>query len=96
MDAMPNGGTLMIDAVQKHESVEFRVSDTGTGMTEEECQRLFTPYYTTKQYGTGLGLAIVQSVISDHHGTIRVESKPGMGSTFIVELPAAGAGAANA
>ena len=56
-------------------------------MTAEECERLFTPYYTTKQHGTGLGLAIVQSVISDHNGTIRVESTPGSGSTFVVELP---------
>lgn len=65
-------------------------------MTVEECLRLFTPYYTTKQYGTGLGLAIVQSVVSDHNGTIRVESKPGSGSTFVVELPALAAGAATA
>ena len=59
-------------------------------MTAEECERLFTPYYTTKQHGTGLGLAIVQSVISDHNGTIRVESTPGSGTTFVVELPSAG------
>ncbi len=46
-------------------------------MTPEECERLFTPYYTTKQHGTGLGLAIVQSVIADHNGTIAVESAEG-------------------
>jgi len=87
MDAMPDGGTLAIAAEQKDGVVEVRISDTGTGMTAEECERLFTPYYTTKQHGTGLGLAIVQSVISDHHGAIRVESAPGTGSTFIVDLP---------
>jgi two-component system nitrogen regulation sensor histidine kinase NtrY len=65
-------------------------------MTEEESQRLFTPYYTTKQHGTGLGLAIVQSVVSDHHGTICVESKPGSGTTFVIELPSVAAGAATA
>jgi len=43
--------------------VELSVSDTGSGLTQEECERLFTPYYTTKQHGTGLGLAIVQSVV---------------------------------
>ncbi len=80
----------------KADLVELRVSDTGTGMTAEECQRLFTPYYTTKQHGTGLGLAIVQSVVSDHQGTIRVESKPGSGSTFVIELPCGSAGAATA
>jgi hypothetical protein len=62
------------------------VSDTGTGLTPEECERLFTPYYTTKRHGTGLGLAIVQSVVSDHHGRISVESAPGSGTTFRIEL----------
>ena len=63
------------------------VSDTGQGLTPEECERLFTPYYTTKQHGTGLGLAIVQSVVSDHGGRISVESEPGKGATFRIELP---------
>ncbi len=87
MDAMPNGGTLTIEARPKDNVVQIKIRDTGTGMTAEECERLFTPYYTTKQHGTGLGLAIVQSVVSDHHGAIRVESAPGCGSTFVVELP---------
>ena len=93
MDAMPEGGTLTMDASRKEGYVALRVSDTGSGMTEEESQRLFTPYYTTKQHGTGLGLAIVQSVVSDHQGTIRVESKQGSGTTFVIELPAMAAGA---
>jgi two-component system, NtrC family, nitrogen regulation sensor histidine kinase NtrY len=63
------------------------VADTGGGLTPEECARLFTPYYTTRQHGTGLGLAIVQSVVSDHGGRISVESAPGRGSTFRIELP---------
>jgi hypothetical protein len=63
------------------------ISDTGAGLTPEECERLFTPYYTTKRMGTGLGLAIVQSVVSDHHGKISVESAPGAGATFRIELP---------
>ena len=87
IDAMPQGGSLNLGAHAKDGAVELRISDTGTGMTPEECERLFTPYYTTKQHGTGLGLAIVQSIVSDHGGTIRVESSPGSGSTFIVELP---------
>ncbi|MGA2905839.1 MAG: ATP-binding protein, partial [Candidatus Korobacteraceae bacterium] len=96
MDAMRDGGTLTMELGHKGDSVEIRVSDTGSGMTAEECERLFTPYYTTKQHGTGLGLAIVQSVVSDHHGTIQVESKPGSGSTFVVELPSLAARVANA
>lgn len=96
MDAMPNGGALAIEGGRKGDAIEIRVADTGTGMTAEECERLFTPYYTTKQHGTGLGLAIVQSVVSDHNGTIRVESNPGSGSVFVVELPSVAARAATA
>jgi signal transduction histidine kinase len=96
MDAMPTGGTLTITTRQHDGTVETCISDTGTGMTAEECDRLFTPYYTTKQHGTGLGLAIVQSIVSDHGGTIRVESKPGSGSTFIIELPSLAAKVATA
>ena len=64
------------------------VADTGEGLTDEERQRLFTPYYTTKQHGTGLGLAIVQSVVADHGGKIWVDSEPARGTTFHIELPA--------
>ncbi|MFZ0746676.1 MAG: ATP-binding protein [Terracidiphilus sp.] len=89
MDAMPEGGTLTISAHPKREAVELRVADTGEGLTPEECERLFTPYYTTRQHGTGLGLAIVQSVVADHAGTIAVESRAGSGATFIITLPKA-------
>jgi len=87
MDAMPGGGTLRIQTRQYNSTVILEVSDTGQGLTKEECDRLFTPYYTTKQHGTGLGLAIVQSVVSDHGGTISVQSVPGRGATFRIELP---------
>ena len=90
LDAMPTGGTLTIRTAQRDGPARcalLEVSDTGTGLTKEECERLFTPYYTTKQHGTGLGLAIVQSVVSDHGGKISVESDPGRGSTFRIELP---------
>jgi two-component system nitrogen regulation sensor histidine kinase NtrY len=89
MDAMPHGGTLILSARPKGETVELRVADTGEGITPEECERLFTPYYTTKEHGTGLGLAIVQSVVADHNGTIAVESRPGAGVTFVISLPMA-------
>ena len=87
MDAMPGGGTLRILTRQYNGTVILEISDTGQGLTAEECGRLFTPYYTTKRHGTGLGLAIVQSVVSDHHGTISVESAPGRGTMFRIELP---------
>jgi two-component system, NtrC family, nitrogen regulation sensor histidine kinase NtrY len=89
MDAMPKGGTLTLAAAPAGDKIEIRVSDSGQGLTPEECQRLFTPYYTTKQHGTGLGLAIVQSVVADHGGMIAVESGAGQGATFIITLPRA-------
>jgi len=89
MDAMPDGGTLTLSAKPTATHIEVRVSDTGAGLTPEECERPFTPYYTTKQHGTGLGLAIVQSVIADHAGTIAVESRPTGGATFVITLPKA-------
>jgi signal transduction histidine kinase len=87
MDAMPNGGTLTLRTSRTNDSVRIDIGDTGTGLTKEECDRLFTPYYTTKQHGTGLGLAIVQSVVADHHGKISVESEPSRGTTFHIDLP---------
>jgi two-component system, NtrC family, nitrogen regulation sensor histidine kinase NtrY len=87
LDAMPAGGTLTLRTTSVDDHVRIEVSDTGKGLTPEECQRLFTPYYTTKQLGTGLGLAIVQSVIADHHGTISVSSDEGRGATFRIDLP---------
>lgn len=87
MDAMPKGGELTLRTRRDDGNVVIEVSDTGTGLTPEECERIFTPYYTSKQHGTGLGLAIVQSVVSDHGGRISVQSEPGKGTTFVIELP---------
>ena len=89
MDAMPAGGVLKIRTEAHDRLVRLEISDTGSGLTKEECERLFTPYYTTKQHGTGLGLAIVQSVVSDHGGRISVESEVGQGTRFRVELDVA-------
>ena len=87
LDAMPEGGTLTVSTSELPGGVRLEVSDTGKGLTPEECARLFTPYYTSKQHGTGLGLAIVQSVVSDHGGRISVESEPDRGTTFQIDLP---------
>jgi len=88
IDAMPDGGDLRVRTSRAEAVVCIDVSDTGEGLTAEERDRLFTPYYTTKHHGTGLGLAIVQSVVADHSGMIRVDSERGRGTTFHIELPA--------
>jgi signal transduction histidine kinase len=91
VDAMPRGGRVTIRTLRKGGATCLELSDTGEGLTQEECERLFTPYYTTKQHGTGLGLAIVQSVVSDHGAKISVDSEPGRGTSFrIVFAPSAG------
>ncbi len=87
MDAMPDGGSLIIRTAAAEGGVRLEVADSGQGLTREECERIFTPYYTSKQHGTGLGLAIVQSVVSDHGGKISVTSEPGRGTRFVIELP---------
>jgi hypothetical protein len=69
--------------------VELTISDTGPGLTEEMRERLFLPYFSTKQRGTGLGLAIAAKIIQEHQGTIRAEKNDPAGATFIVELPPA-------
>ena len=87
LDAMPEGGELSVRSEQRENSARIIISDTGKGLTTEERERVFTPYYTTKQHGTGLGLAIVQSVVSDHRGTISVESGEERGTIFRIEIP---------
>jgi two-component system, NtrC family, nitrogen regulation sensor histidine kinase NtrY len=66
--------------------VELTVGDTGSGLTDEMRERLFLPYFSTKQRGTGLGLAIAAKIIQEHHGTIRAEKNEPAGAKFIVEL----------
>ncbi len=85
-DAMPAGGTLTVRTSQKNGFVRIEVSDTGAGLKPEERGAKFTTQYPTKLRGTGLGLATAQSIVSDHGGSVFVESAPGAGSTFRIEL----------
>ena len=70
--------------------IKLSVADSGKGMTAEQLQAIFTPYFTTKADGTGLGLAVVQNIVEQHGGTIHVESTPGRGAVFTLYLPVNG------
>jgi nitrogen fixation/metabolism regulation signal transduction histidine kinase len=75
--------------VASHDAVELSVADSGQGVTQESKERLFLPYFSTKDRGTGLGLAIVSRIVEDHHGSIRVEENRPVGARFVIELPVA-------
>jgi signal transduction histidine kinase len=82
-----NGGNLNVKISPDAEFVKIEISDTGIGISEEILEKIFEPYFSTKETGTGLGLAIVQKVIEQHNGTISVESKENEGTKFTVKLP---------
>ena len=85
--AMSRGDSLTLSASHVQDMVEVRVSDNGQGIAPEHLQEIFEPYFTTREEGRGLGLFISNSIIQQHRGTIRVESVPGEGATFIVHFP---------
>jgi len=89
IQAMPKGGTLVIETRARARFVVIAVEDTGMGMSEEVKGKIFLPFFTTKDIdqGTGLGLAVVHGIVSGHGGSIRVESTLGRGSRFEIELP---------
>ena len=81
--------TISTALLASRDAVELIVSDTGQGVSRDVKERLFLPYFSTKQRGTGLGLAIVSRIVEDHHGSIRVEENKPVGSRFVIELPVA-------
>jgi signal transduction histidine kinase len=91
LQAMPDGGTLTLEAKVLKDQFLIAVSDTGSGIAPEHQRRIFEPYFTTKVKGTGLGLAISRRIIEAHGGTLIVFSKMGQGSRFEISLPLNGA-----
>ncbi len=87
IQAMPQGGTLAVESALIDRTIVVKVSDTGTGIPEENRKKLFSPFFTTKKNGTGLGLAITYRIIENHRGSIDVASDPGKGTTFTVRIP---------
>ncbi len=87
MSAMPDGGVLTVTTGKSGEEVSLRISDTGQGMSEEVMEKIFDPYYTTKDFGSGIGLTLVYKIVKEHMGDISVASQEGRGSAFTIMLP---------
>jgi signal transduction histidine kinase len=91
LDATAAGpGRVWVRAGAEGDIVRLTVADNGPGLTDEQRANLFVPGFTTKAHGSGLGLTLVERIVTDHGGTIEVESAPGRGTTFILRLPGAG------
>jgi signal transduction histidine kinase len=88
-EAMPEGGRLAVRSRARNGVVEVMFEDTGRGMTPSVQERIFEPFFSTKDGGTGLGLAVSQQIVQAHGGSIRCDSAPGRGTTFLVTLPRA-------
>lgn len=87
IEAMVNGGELKVSTMVQDGYVDIRFEDSGVGIPPENLEKIFYPFYTTKDWGTGLGLSIVYRIIQEHKGNIRVDSTPGKGTIFELELP---------
>ena len=87
--------TIETGLIEGHTTAEIVVADTGHGLNDEMRERLFLPYFSTKQRGTGLGLAIASKIIQEHSGAIRAEQNSPAGARFIIELPLADAKSAH-
>jgi signal transduction histidine kinase len=87
LQAMPQGGKLMISLRKTGENALIRIQDTGIGIPEENLDLIFSPLFTTKSKGQGLGLAVCKRLVEAHKGSITVESEPDQGSTFTIHIP---------
>jgi signal transduction histidine kinase len=86
-EALPGGGRITVTTSVKGEWAVIEIADDGPGIAPDDLPLIFEPFFTRKGAGTGLGLSITQRIVEEHHGRIRVESTPGQGTVFIIELP---------
>jgi signal transduction histidine kinase len=87
IEASPQGGTLSIETFTRDSRVGIRVTDQGPGVSHEEREKIFEPFYSTKERGSGLGLCISQRIVDEHGGSIRIETPEAGGTSFVIELP---------
>ena len=89
-DAMPQGGELLVKTSHFDSVLRVEIMDSGMGISEENLKKIYDPFFTTKELGrgTGLGLSVSYGIIQEHSGKIIVDSAPGKGTRFVLELPA--------
>jgi signal transduction histidine kinase len=90
MEASETGDRIVLASGSEDNQVWFSIQDRGKGMTPEVREKIFHPFFTTKEKGTGLGLAVIHKIITDHNGTVDLDTTPGEGSTFTIRLPLKG------
>ncbi|HEU5118850.1 MAG TPA: ATP-binding protein, partial [Isosphaeraceae bacterium] len=89
IDATGKGGLIALKGWEKPDgSVVLAVEDDGRGIAEDDAERVFQPYFTTKPQGTGLGLFVSRQIINDMGGSLTFQSRPGSGTSFVIQLPA--------
>jgi signal transduction histidine kinase len=93
IQAMSEGGRLIVSTLSREGRVEFAVRDSGCGMTEEQSRNVFEPFYTTKSQGLGLGMSFVAKVIEGHGGSVAISSAAGQGTDIKITLPGEESGA---
>ena len=87
IEAMKEGGVIRLSTLREVDTISVQIADNGAGIPADQINKIFTPFYTTKEEGSGLGLAFAQRIVKDHGGVISVASVEGKGATFLVTLP---------
>jgi signal transduction histidine kinase len=90
VQSIEDSGSIAISAKAERKHVTIAVADTGCGISADELEKVFSPFYTTKEKGSGLGLAVAAKIVEGHRGRIEAESTPGHGSVFRIRLPRTG------
>jgi signal transduction histidine kinase len=87
IQAMPDGGEVVVSAMPRHERILIQVKDEGVGINPQDRDRIFDPFFTTKDNGSGLGLSVAHQIVEQHGGMLTAEANPEKGMTFSVSLP---------
>ena len=87
LEAMPNGGELVLEAKQRNSQLFIKILDTGHGIRQEYLNSVYDPFFSSKTHGAGLGLAVVYQIVKNHDGEITIQSKEGKGTSVTIQLP---------